>query len=142
MEPKIKTPWLEEGGFPEPRADDPRAELFPRRRPWRAPEGGGRAGLGHRRGRSPRGRVTGLGSHETRLRSGLQPREERNGFKGPQQINPCYPVGTPRQAASRGPASWGWLPGAKRGHLSPPPTPAPFRRPGRGGAIPGTITPA
>lgn len=46
MEPQIKTPWLEEGGLPEPGADDPRAELFPRRRPWRAHGGGGRAGAG------------------------------------------------------------------------------------------------
>lgn len=71
----------------------------------------GGLGLGHRRGRSPWGRVTGLGPHETRLRSGLQPREERNGFKGPQQTNPCYPAGTPRQALSRacllGPAPQG-----------------------------------
>lgn len=48
-----------------------------------------------------RGRVTGLGPHERRLRRGLQPREERNGFKGPQQTNPCYPAGPPRHATSQ-----------------------------------------
>lgn len=59
------------------------------------------AGLGQRVGAAGRGRVTGLGPHERRLRRGLQPREERNGFKSPQQTNPCYPAGAPRHAASR-----------------------------------------
>lgn len=63
--------------------------------------GGPGPGPGHRPAARRWGRVTGLGPHERGLLRGLQPREEGTGFKGPQQTNPCYPAGAPRQAASR-----------------------------------------
>lgn len=82
---------------------------------------GAAGGLGpHHR----QGRVTGLGPHERRLRRGFQPREDRNGFKGPQQTNPCYLAGTPLQATSLA-CLLGLALRAGRGPLAHP---APLRR--------------
>lgn len=78
--------------------------------------GAGGLGPGHRRAARRWGPVTGLGPHERGLLRGLQPREERSGFKGPSKLILVI-WREPRAKPQAGPAPPAG-PRARRGHLS------------------------